>query len=338
MLKYIELKNKIIDLLESYKPDEQIPTNSELAEKYSVSDITVRKAVLELEKEGLIYGIHRRGKYKAEVGKEYKEIVFLIDEVHVERTPGLDVNPGLLEAFQKDLTTSDYNLNLTLNSQDPEKEAFHIRKLLDRNIYGVIINMYPTRKNFGLYKRLCKKKSNVVFVDKFVPIANAHYVGTENYKGALLLMEEAKKEEYDKIIILSFAENMILNSEEDRLRAFNEMLPTLKCKDVTYISDWDKGLEIFQNLKGKKVCFLVTAGVVFNKIYDLYKEYIDNIGFCYVFSFDIPLPNIKKNMSFVWYKQNAKEIAHKAIELISKNPKKKKFIEIPGEIVKENYK
>ncbi len=332
MLKYIELKEKIKDLLDTYNPDDQIPTNSELAQKYDVSDITVRKAVLELEKEGLIYGIHRKGKYKADIGKEYKEIVFLTDEIHIDRKPELDLNPGLLEAFQTDLTTTDYNLNLTLNAQDIEKEAFHIRKLMDRNVYGVIVNMYPTHKNFGLYKRLCEIKTNVVFIDKQVPIAKAHFVGTDNYNGTLELLKGIEKEDYDKIIILSFEQDKNLNSETERLKAFNDVLPSLNCKDVTHIYDWKRSENVLKKLKGKRVCFLATAGVIFSFIYEKYGKYIDECKHCYVYSFDKPLDEKKDNMTFVWYKQNAKDIAHKAIELISKNLKNKKNIKIKGEI------
>ncbi|MBS4218471.1 transcriptional regulator PhoB [Bacillus sp. FJAT-49711] len=55
------LKNNIQD--GTYKQDEQIPTEAELCEMYNVSRITIRKAIEELVKEGLLTRIPRRGTF-----------------------------------------------------------------------------------------------------------------------------------------------------------------------------------------------------------------------------------------------------------------------------------
>lgn len=46
-----------------YKPDEQIPTEAELCEMYSVSRITIRKAIEELVKDGTLTRVPRRGTF-----------------------------------------------------------------------------------------------------------------------------------------------------------------------------------------------------------------------------------------------------------------------------------
>ncbi|KAF9139133.1 hypothetical protein BGX30_008356 [Mortierella sp. GBA39] len=48
-----------------YKPDEQIPTEAELCDIYSVSRITIRKAIEELVREGALTRIPRRGTFVA---------------------------------------------------------------------------------------------------------------------------------------------------------------------------------------------------------------------------------------------------------------------------------
>lgn len=59
---YIQLKQAIMDDIhrEIYSADEKLPTETELCEKYGVSRITVRKAVLDLVEEG--YLIRQQGK------------------------------------------------------------------------------------------------------------------------------------------------------------------------------------------------------------------------------------------------------------------------------------
>ena len=65
MLKYIEVKEEIKKMLSAMKEDDLLPTYAKLAYEFNVSDITVRKALNELIKDGLIYGVRRKGIYKA---------------------------------------------------------------------------------------------------------------------------------------------------------------------------------------------------------------------------------------------------------------------------------
>lgn len=55
------LLNKIVD--GSYPPHSQIPSESELGEQFSVSRITVRQALTQLQQEGLIFKVHGKGSF-----------------------------------------------------------------------------------------------------------------------------------------------------------------------------------------------------------------------------------------------------------------------------------
>ncbi len=58
---YIQLKNEILkDIRENYKPDDIIPAEGELEKFYKVSRITVRRAIEELGKEGIL--VKKQGK------------------------------------------------------------------------------------------------------------------------------------------------------------------------------------------------------------------------------------------------------------------------------------
>lgn len=63
--KYYRLKKDLIAMInqEVFSPNQQIPTEKELGEKYNVSRITVRKAIDELVNEGYLYRIQGKGTY-----------------------------------------------------------------------------------------------------------------------------------------------------------------------------------------------------------------------------------------------------------------------------------
>lgn len=58
---YIQLKNKLLkDIRENYKPNDIIPAEGEIEKLYNVSRITVRRAIEELGKEGVL--VKKQGK------------------------------------------------------------------------------------------------------------------------------------------------------------------------------------------------------------------------------------------------------------------------------------
>jgi DNA-binding GntR family transcriptional regulator len=64
---YIQLKNELLkDIRENYKPNDIIPPEGELEKRYEVSRITVRRAIEELGKEGILLKKQGKGTFVKE--------------------------------------------------------------------------------------------------------------------------------------------------------------------------------------------------------------------------------------------------------------------------------
>lgn len=65
------LRSRILD--GTYKPHQQMPSESEMIEAFKVSRITVRQALNDLQKEGLIFKIHGKGTFVSKA-KAFQEL------------------------------------------------------------------------------------------------------------------------------------------------------------------------------------------------------------------------------------------------------------------------
>lgn len=75
---YQELKKDILTGV--YQEETQVPTELELSEKYDVSRITSKRALMELETEGLIYRVRGKGSFvkkRQEVAQQEKNNTLL---------------------------------------------------------------------------------------------------------------------------------------------------------------------------------------------------------------------------------------------------------------------
>lgn len=89
-----------------YKPDERLPSENELCESFKVSHITVRRALLELRKDGRIYGRQGSGTFARALPVEKPSIGLLFG-------PTLTNEPAhyyraMLKAFLADISDRNY--------------------------------------------------------------------------------------------------------------------------------------------------------------------------------------------------------------------------------------
>lgn len=79
----------------AYQPDEQLPSESQLGERFDVSRITVRRALQTLEGEGLIYRHQGLGSFVAQT-RVHQGLVRLTDFIEDMQQAGLDASSRVL--------------------------------------------------------------------------------------------------------------------------------------------------------------------------------------------------------------------------------------------------
>ena len=105
---YLQLKNQLLDDISAgvYTKGQRIPTENELAQTFSVSRITVRKALKELEQEGLLVRRQGKGTFVADPSLR-RDILHNSSFTEICRSAGLTPGARTIKSVIEDATSSD---------------------------------------------------------------------------------------------------------------------------------------------------------------------------------------------------------------------------------------
>jgi GntR family transcriptional regulator of arabinose operon len=160
------LKNQI--LFGNFKPGDQLPSENTLAEEFSLSRHTVRKAIALLVNEGYLYTEHGRGTFCADKNtrisnsKNIGVITSYISEY---------IFPGVIKGIDSILSKKGYSIVLKSTGNDISKETECLKDMLGKDIAGLIIE--PTKSalfsvNIPYYEALGKRNIPYVFIHGYL--------------------------------------------------------------------------------------------------------------------------------------------------------------------------
>lgn len=164
--KYYKLKEYLKEeiLMGRIKPGEQIPSESTLAEMFSISRHTVRKAISMLINEGYLQSEHGRGTYCLDRSKKRSDsrIIGVVTTYISEY-----IFPKVIQGIDSVLSKNGYSIILKNTNNDTVKERSCLEDMLERNVEGLIIE--PTKSalfspNLELYNALDKHNIPYVFI------------------------------------------------------------------------------------------------------------------------------------------------------------------------------
>jgi len=123
---YYQIKNYILEKITSdeWEKDKPIPSERELCELMKVSRMTVRQAIGELEKDGILYKIRGKGTFIAKSKIEQKNIMSFSELV---KSKGIKPSTDILE-FGKDIVNLDIAKAMGVDSETLFYKIKRLRK------------------------------------------------------------------------------------------------------------------------------------------------------------------------------------------------------------------
>ena len=203
-----------------YAPEAQLPTEVELAEQYGVSRITSKRALIELERDGMIY--RKRGSGSYVKPREEPEPVRQ-DEI---RSAGPIISMILpymatseleyIKGAADYLDSKGYYLSIHNSNWSKEKEKELLVRLPRSGINGIILYPLSTISNVETVNALSSNGYPLVTVDQYFDKLNVSSVVSDNYSGGYMTASRLIELGHERIAFVSSISIEYRSSVRDR--------------------------------------------------------------------------------------------------------------------------
>ncbi len=200
--------------------NKQLPTESEIAEQFQVSRITVVRALKELEIQNHIYRVQGSGSYVKKQAASYKAvknnqmaIISLI--IPFDDTNFTDVLAGLEDkAKERGFFVTVHNSNA-----DPKKEQEIVEEVIARGSHGIIIYPSSSSENVDLYFMLTLDRYPFIVIDRKLQGITTSLVEVDNESSFATITNHLIAQGHKKIVFVGTSIDTI-SSEYERYQGF----------------------------------------------------------------------------------------------------------------------
>jgi DNA-binding LacI/PurR family transcriptional regulator len=197
---YIQVAKDIKEKILSGKLQvgDQLASQNELANEYSVSQITIRKAFAELHRDGIVYSRVGKGSFVANRTThvdftKLKTIGFVLRDID---SPFFS---RILTSAEKKISEARYNLLLSSTSGIEDREERMIQHFLDIGVNGLIIAAMSREYVASPVIRKLQEDKFPYVVVSYMADEDISYVGTDHEYGAFIATQHLAKLGYKKI-------------------------------------------------------------------------------------------------------------------------------------------
>ncbi|MCM8528320.1 MAG: GntR family transcriptional regulator [Lentisphaeraceae bacterium] len=231
---FMQIKNSIYEQIfdADYNLGQKLPTEAVLAKSFNVSRVTVRKALDELKKEGVISSIQGQGTVVTQdqnVSKNTMDTIAVIAGAH-DNFLG-----SFLDTFDREASKSDA---LVVYKSDPnlydEENSDTFKTLYRRSIRNCVLWPNQGFDDEDLLHRLRLLGMNLVFFDHAYSSSHADCVTLDNKHAVKSLLEYASSKGHKHFTYLGW-KNVPLSSTQERIEAFRKL--TEKQEEVLFNRD-----------------------------------------------------------------------------------------------------
>lgn len=166
--KYVAIRNWILEKIEKhhFKYGDKLPSENLLCHKFSISRQTVRNAIDELEKNGIVKRIKGSGTYVAKTLGEVrnKTVGVLLSYLNEY------IFPSILQGIEGVLTAAGYGMDLGMTYNKLEAERRFLERMLEANVSGIIVEGTKTglpNPNIPMYEELIRREIPLVFMHNY---------------------------------------------------------------------------------------------------------------------------------------------------------------------------
>lgn len=221
---YLSLKDKLLkDILEgTYVDRAMLPTEHEMCEVFGLSRVTVRRALDELKKEGLVKSVQGQGTIVSHHRGGFPSSLDMIALISPMQSPFFT---AFMQYFEK---AAEENGSLVVFKQDFQGKALQSDDLffrfLKRNIRNIVFWPQNEQIDLDLLRRLRSVGMNLVFFDYMFQIEVGDVVGVDNRDAITSLYREIRTVHSGKMIFIGYhRDDGDLSSEILRQKAFKDV-------------------------------------------------------------------------------------------------------------------
>ncbi len=208
MKKYEEIAKYLEKLIltEKIKIGEKLPSENEISQQFNVTRMTVRRALLELEKKGLIFKIHGLGTFVS------------TDDMLTTRKIGvLARSPAIVFGIVKTCTALKIKCFVEDTGDNVTNEIRSLKHLLELKIDGLIMEPRLFTVEDHIFEKLVEKAFPLVFVDRLLDkYKDVTTVLSDNFQGANLLAKHMEEVHGTKNPLFVTFENVGISSVKER--------------------------------------------------------------------------------------------------------------------------
>jgi len=231
--KYENLKNFLRSGINTgrYQPDDRLPSENELTDLFSVSHITVRKAMSDLVSEGKVYRIRGKGSFVSPPRKDGEReisVLHLLSARDSENRAAESALVSILRGVEEYMAPKGVHTRIKIMEPGAENENRYLEELVEEKPNGALLFLTEPDHHRDRLRDLDAAGIPYVLLDRCSRAYPCNYAASDNLSGGYAQVAHLAGLNHRKIVFVS--NHITINTEKERYMGYTEAMSDL-CPD-----------------------------------------------------------------------------------------------------------